>query len=495
MEKSEFEQKIVSQPGKQRQFIAAIIANLSTLAWGYVIGFASPSMALLQSSNTPLDHGPLTDNQISWLNGIQTIGGLIALPFCSSLSDKLGRKITGCLISIPLGICWLLTIFTTTFTYILVARFLSGVSGAISVFVVSIYITEISNDDIRGFLGSFLLFSINIGILLGYTIGATLSYQFSAIFGLTIPVIFIAFFVFMPETPIFLVRNNRIPEAKRSLMWLKNNDKKIADQELLRLEAFKKTSSTDDDDNNRSVFIKNLFKDRGTIKGLIISLVLLNGQQLCGISIVIIYTSKIFEIAGSSLSPNTSAIIIGVIQIFGSSLSTLLVERAGRRLLILISCGGMAIAHIVLGIFLYMQVNLYDVTTFKWIPITALSLFTLIYCLGMGPLPYVVSSEIFSADICALANSVAQICMWILAFFIIKFFPSLIEIFGMYGCFLLLACFCIAIFIFTYFVIPETRGKSIQTILDELNGLPKESEQNGYIKALDMKKNSNSFTA
>ncbi|KAK0080751.1 hypothetical protein PV325_013378 [Microctonus aethiopoides] len=491
MEKLEFEQKIVAQPGGRRQFIAAIIANLSTLAYGFVIGYASPSMALLQSPKSPLENGPLTDNQISWLNGIQVIGGIITLPFCTSLSEKFGRKITSCLISIPLGICWLSTIFTTTFVGILVARFLSGVAGAISLFIVSIYVTEISNDNIRGFLGSFLVFFINIGILLGYIVGATLSYQLSAIFGLAIPVIFIVFFVFMPETPVFFVRNNRIPEAIRSLMWLKNNDKQTVDKELLRLEEFEKANSNDD--NNRSVSVKSLFKDRGTIKGLIISLVLLNGQQLCGISIVVVYTSKIFEIAQSSLSPNASAIIVGVIQVIGSVLSTLLVERAGRRLLLLISCGGMAIAHICLGIFLYMQLNLFDVTPFKWIPITALSLFTLIYCLGMGPLPFVVSSEIFSSDICALANSVAQMCMWILAFFLLKFFPNLIEIFGMYGCFLLFACFCMALFIFTYFFIPETKGKSIKMILDELNGLPKESEQNGYIKALDVKKNSHSF--
>lgn len=187
--------------------------------------------------------------------------------------------------------------------------------------------------------------------------------------------------------------------------------------------------------------------------------------------------------AGSSLTPNSATIVVGAIQVFGSWLSTVMMERAGRRPLILISCSGMAICHCVLGIFLWLQAYAYDVTAFSWIPVSALSIFAIVYCLGMGPAPFVVASEVFRSDISGLANSIAQMFMWFIAFVVVKFFPIFSAIFGMHGCFFLLSIFCMCTFIFTYFLVPETKGRTIESIFSELNGSRQEQEQNGYIKA------------
>lgn len=191
----------------------------------------------------------------------------------------------------------------------------------------------------------------------------------------------------------------------------------------------------------------------------------------------------IFQIAGSSLSPNSATIIVGAIQIFGSWLSTVLMERAGRRPLILISCMGMLVCHFILGLFLYLQYKSYDVTSFGWIPLLALSVYAVVYCVGMGPAPFIVAAEVFSPDVASLANTVNMICLFISAFLVMKLFPLLIVILGIYGCFFFLGACCGCTFLFTLFFVPETKGRSIESILDELNGLSGQFKENGYVKA------------
>lgn len=99
----------------------------------------------------------------------------------------------------------------------------------------------------------------------------------------------------------------------------------------------------------------------------------------------------------------------------------------------------------------------------------SLATYGIMYCVGMGPVPFVIMSEVFGADILSFASSVAMELGWLGSFFMIKFFPWILTTFGFHGCFLLLACSCIYILCFTYFLVPETKGRSIESILKELN--------------------------
>ncbi|XP_008547949.1 facilitated trehalose transporter Tret1 [Microplitis demolitor] len=467
------------EPGKYRQFLVAIIVNISSLVYGIMIGWASPTIPLLKSAETPVGQTPLNDDQVSWLISIMCLGGVIVLPLCGWISEKFGRKITGYTMGIPYVTCWLLTLFATNYWYLLIARVFAGFGGAICFFLVPMYVAETAGDSIRGQLGSLMVFSVNIGILMGYVLGAVMSYQLFAISSLILPMVFLGSFAFLPETPSYLVRKDRMNDAAKSLMWLKNGDKSAADRELLRLQSLVKESS----DVNEAVGLRDLFRDKATIKGLVIGIMLLCGQQTCGISAMLSYTAMIFQIAGSSLSPNSATIIVGAIQIFGSWLSTVLMERAGRRPLILISCMGMLVCHFILGLFLYLQYKSYDVTSFGWIPLLALSVYAVVYCVGMGPAPFIVAAEVFSPDVASLANTVNMICLFISAFLVMKLFPLLIVILGIYGCFFFLGACCGCTFLFTLFFVPETKGRSIESILDELNGLSGQFKENGYVKA------------
>lgn len=199
------------------------------------------------------------------------------------------------------------------------------------------------------------------------------------------------------------------------------------------------------------------------------------------------YTETLFDIAGSSLSPNISAIIVGVIQMFGSLLSTSLMERLGRRPLLLISCVGMCACHYVLGVYCYMDSLRYDISDFNWIPVVALSVYVVVYNLGMGPGPYVVSSEILSRDVSSPIVMIGLIAAWIAAFLVTKFFSNMVVWLNMYGCFFFLGTVCVFVFVFVFTLIPETKGLPIQMILDRLSGKDSRGSDNTrYVSSNDV---------
>ncbi|XP_011300593.1 facilitated trehalose transporter Tret1 [Fopius arisanus] len=463
--------------GTWRQYVAALTINTATIATGISAGWTSPMIPRLQAPNTPVGDEPMTLDQISWLTSVTCIAPLFVLPLCNFLSERFGRKTLGCLMAIPMGLCWLLTLLATNFTFLLIARILEGMGNGMIVFLVPIYVTEISSDDVRGKLGSFLGVAANFGLLLGFILGAAMSYQMFAICGMIVPVVYLAGFFFMPETPIYLLRKGRKEEATRSLMWLRNNDQMTVDNELRRLEKILEAEKIV---SRKAVGFRDLFRDRGTIWGFIIALALLPGQQTSGITVIFTYTATIFQLAGSSMAPNSAAIVLAIMQVFGSILSTVTIERAGRRFLLLFSCAGMAVCHTLLGSFFLLQFLNYDLSLITWLPIVILSCYTIIYCLGLGPVSFVVANEVVSSDVSSLVNSVAMSLVWIICFIVVKGFPFARDAIESHGCAFILAICCTCTFLFTYFVIPETKGRPIDSILKELNTPLKQSEKIDY---------------
>lgn len=468
------------EPGKFRQLLVALIANISSFAYGTIIGWQSPTIPQLQSETPPVGNEPMTNEAASWLTGIMCLTAALTSLIIGTIMNRFGHKVTGYLIASAYCISWLFIILATQQMHLFIGFFFSGISGGMTLFSVPLYVSEIASDGIRGMLGSLMVFVLNGGILFAYVLGALLPYQWYSITMFAFPLLYIATFLFVPESPVYLIRSNRINDAFRSLAWLRGGKKSVVEQEMLRLQQEVKEITVSGPWTNK---LSELFRDRATIKGLCITLGMFCGQQLAGIFIMISYTETIFKLSGSSLSPNSSAIIVGMIQVFGSWLSTTLMERAGRRPLLLISCFGMGMCHCVLGVFCYLQTLGYDVSKFSWISIIALSVFMIAYGLGMGPGPYVISSEILSRDVSSMVVTLGMFTAWAMAFIVVKLFPTVVNLLGIHGCFFLLGIFCGISFAFIFILIPETKGLPRQVILDRLNGISSSSNETQYVSS------------
>lgn len=206
-----------------------------------------------------------------------------------------------------------------------------------------------------------------------------------------------------------------------------------------------------------------------SLRSAFIAIGLMFFQQMSGINAVIFYSNTIFKDSGSDLDPGVSTIIVGVIQVVATFVSSLVVDKLGRRLLLLFSIVVMGICLCGLGVFFYLlDANSDAIGSLGWLPITSLCLFMVAFSLGFGPVPWLMAGELFAPDIKGFLGAIAGTFNWLLAFVITKFFANFKEAMGNGPTFWLFMVFCAIGFVFVLLFVPETKGKSFQAIQDQI---------------------------
>ncbi|XP_063992330.1 facilitated trehalose transporter Tret1-like [Diachasmimorpha longicaudata] len=463
---------------KSYQFVAAIAANLCIIAGGAVLGWTSPVLGNLKANVTDPDLSPLdekiTDEEGSWIGSLTPVGALVGSFAAGYLAETIGRKQTLLSTIIPFGVSWVLIATATSVGMLYAARFIGGLAIAFAFTVVPMYAGEIAEPSIRGILGSFLQVFITVGLLWAYCIGPYVTYTVFWITCMILPVVFFIVFFFMPESPYFLSARGKHSEVITALAKLrgKSTDAVKAEADEIKAsveEAFKNETS-----------IMDLYRVKSNFRALIYTSALVTFQQMTGINVVLFYSQTIFDATkpaddpDSGLAPSVSTIIVGVVQIGASCVTPLVVDRLGRKILLIFSGVGETVSLIALGLFFYLkkqaEENNEDISSLGWLPVTSLMIFIATYCVGWGPLPWAVMGEMFASDVKAKASGITVFVCWTLAFLITKFFSNVEAAFGMYTAFWLFAVFCVLSILFTIFILPETKGKSLQQIQEELGG-------------------------
>lgn len=446
-------------------------ANLASFSIGVMTGWTSPMQPLLMSENPPVGDIPFTKSDISWIGSINAVGGVIGTLFWGRVSDKLGRKKTGYLIAIPFIISWTIMLCARNIYWMIVARIVIGIGCSGTIINIPMYVSEIAEDKIRGTLASYVMLFVNAGILFSYIVGSFSSFHLFVSICLSIPVIYVSAFLWLPESPVYLYTHGRKSDAEKSLLWLRGGDPVTTAKEIALMESRPVRT-------NASVF--TLFKSKGTIKALILGVGLMIGQQVCGILSIITYTVSIFKDSGSALTPHASAIVVGSLQLCSAWASTILVDRTGRKFLLATSFITMAISSTILGAYFFVKSQSVDVTDWTFVPIISLSLHVVAYAIGAGPVPIVVMAETFSPEIRGVGISSCQFLGLTLSFITVKMFPTLTYLLGDHGAFWFFGICCVLWTIFTIVIVPETKGRTMQNILQQLNGeIPREKTSEG----------------
>ncbi|KAJ8931871.1 hypothetical protein NQ314_015137 [Rhamnusium bicolor] len=425
--------------------------NLASFVCGTTFGWTSPEIPKLKGIlDNPLG-APISKAEEGWIGSFLPLGAALG-PFAAGIAaDKIGRKKTLLVSAVPFIVAFILNLVATNVNYFFMSRFLCGL-GVGSVFtVLPMYIGEISDDEVRGSLGSFMQLFIVIGLLFSYGLGPYLSIHWFNIILLIPPIAFLVIFLFfIPESPYYLVQVG---------------DRDGAEDALIKLRA-----KIDEAQQNKSSFF-DIFKSRGLTMALFLSVSLVALQQFSGINIILFYAQDIFTDAGVSLAPEICTIIIGVVQIAASGATPALVEKRGKRFLLLLSAIGMGISQGVLAYFFFLKDDQKsDVSAIGWLPIASLIVYIVTYCLGFGPLPWAVMGELFPGNIKSVASTVTASGCWVLGFLLTKYFGMVADLIGKSGSFGIFSVCCLGAAIFTYKLVPETSGKSLQEIQDILNG-------------------------
>lgn len=444
------------------QYLAAITASLCALSAGLTLGWTSPIMDDLE--NGALNHLVVDKNKMGWVGSFAILGAMTMCIPTGFLCDKIGRKLTLLCITIPLVTGWLLVLFAQSFFILYLGRLISGMGFGACIIAVPIYISEISETSLRGTLGSYTQIMISMGVLVAYFIGSLLNIKNFTIACIVIPLIFACLFVFQPESPVYLLKKGLVDEAECNLIRLRGTEYDF-NNELHHI-----SESLKEDGN--SVSLAHAFNRKSNVKAFMISMFLMFSQQFSGINTVILYTTQIFHLSGLKLNNYLATVIIGLVQVIATFAASFVVDSIGRRPLLITSAffGGLSTCTLAFYITLKTRISLDSsiLSYFGSIPIVSLGIFIVMFSIGLGPLPFVVSSEIFSPEIKSTACAAAGTFNQFLAFLITKSFLDISEVVGEDTTFYLFSICSIMSSVLFYFIIPETKGKTIDEIQWEL---------------------------
>lgn len=434
-----------------------------------MLGWSSPVIFNITQPNSTDYNFSVSTTEGDWISSLINLGAAAVCFPIGLIMDALGRKKTMLLLVLPFTLGWLLIIFASNVAMLMVGRFITGVAGGAFCVTAPAYTSEIAQDSIRGTLGSYFQLMVTVGILFSYVVGGYTSvFTFNCLCAL-IPLVFGVVFFFMPESPKYLVIKGRNEEARDALITLRGKDYDV-DAELNDLKQ-----KAEDARNNPVAFTSAITK-KTAIKALIICYALMVFQQLSGINAVIFNTASIFSSAGASIAPTIASIIIGVIQVAATFVSSLIVDKLGRRILLLFSALVMCLCSTALGVFFFLsETHGPDsdiVQAIGWLPLLSLSLFFVAFSIGLGPIPWMMAGELCLIDIKAFVSSTAGTFNWLLSFTVTSTFNSLNASIGSGQVFWMFAGIMVVGFVFIFFVVPETKGKSVEEIQVMLGAAP-----------------------
>lgn len=192
-------------------------------------------------------------------------------------------------------------------------------------------------------------------------------------------------------------------------------------------------------------------------------------HEFSGIFTMINYSATIFALSGSQIAPNRSACIVAAIQLAGTLVSTRLVDRAGRRCLLLTSSIGAALSLATLGTYVWLNELGYAVQPYSWVAVSAFASMLFLASCGIIPLPFVVMAELMPERIRGVGATVCLCFSWVQVFGMVKVFPAVVAACGLHGCIFGFGGCCAVGAVFVALRVPETRGKSYEEIAEELS--------------------------
>lgn len=212
-------------------------------------------------------------------------------------------------------------------------------------------------------------------------------------------------------------------------------------------------------------------RQRATIRAMIICFGLVFFTQFSGINAIIHYTTSIFTDANTGLKATDSTIIVGAIQVIATLLATFIIDRTGRRILLIIAGFFMAISTILLAVYFQLkEADFTAVENLRWLPLLAVCLFIAMFSVGHGPILWLMIGELFANNVKAYISPLAGTSAWLLSFLVTKIFPSLRDSLGNAGVFWMFSCLSLLGTVFVFFVVPETKGISLAEIQRMLSG-------------------------
>ncbi len=437
----------------------SVIAAIGGLLFGYDTGVISGALLYIKKD---LHAGTFEQQAIV---AVLLLGAMVGALISGFLADRISRKWTkviagsvyvgaaiGCALSVDVGM-------------LIGFRFLLGLAVGTASFVSPLYISEVSPPKVRGGLVSFNQLAVVSGILLAYIVNFAfkdLANEWRWMLGVAaIPGAVLAIgMLTVPNTPRWLMMHDKDDKAREVLERLRDGDQDADIEGEMR----------DIDEANekaRGATVKSLL--RPELRPLFaVGIVLAVAQQFVGVNTVIYYAPTILSDTGMGNSAALAAtMIVGIVNLLFTIVAVMLLDRVGRRPLLITGTFGLLAALVLLGAYFSSSTLQHD---YGWIALAGLVLFMAAFAIGLGPVFWLMISEIFPVGARGKAMAVCTIANWGANFLVAQTFLSLSGAISRQGVFFLYAGLAVISVIFFIAKVPETRGRSLEDIQGELVG-------------------------
>lgn len=454
-------------------FLISTVSAMGGFLFGYETVVIAATISLVKSQFG------LTEILEGWYVSSGLVGCVAGVLVASWLSDRVGRKGVSVLSGVLLTAAALGCAAAPAAAWLIAARVVGGIGVGMASIVSPLYISEVAPPAFRGRLVSLFQVTITVGIVAAMAFNAGLQGYATAMAhdvatGLesllfvhqvwrgmfllqAIPAaIFFAAALLVPESPRWLVARTELVKARRVLLRLRGNPEKV-ERELEQIQASVESEANPTDE----------WSDRGIRRAVRLGILLAVFSELSGITIVMYYGPTILEHTGASLSASLDGhMFIGVVLAVFTLLAIPLIDRIGRKKLLLTGVAGACVALAFTGAMFLMG------RTDGVVIVGLLCAFVAFFAFSIGPIKWVVISEIFPTKLRARAMGVATVALWLTDIAINQLFPIVRQEFGVQTMFFAFAAFLALQFVVMSVVLPETKGITLEQAASLWGGAP-----------------------
>ncbi|KAF3335877.1 hypothetical protein FCM35_KLT20384 [Carex littledalei] len=421
--------------------LCTAVSVWGSFVFGVAVGFSAPTQAQIREDLN------LSLGEFSVFGSIVTIGALVGAVASGRITDFLGRKGAMSSSAIVCIIGWLAIYFAKGPISLDIGRVCTGYGVGVFSYVVPIFIAEIAPKTLRGMLTTLNQLFIVLGVSMTYIVGTIITWRMLVLTGLIPCIILLVGLTFIPESPRWLAKVGRQNEFESSLRKLRGKDADISEEATEIMEYI--TTN----ENLPKARIQDAFQ-RQYIRPVMVGVGLMFFQQFGGVNGILFYASEIFKSAGFA-SGSLGTILIACFQVPVTLLAAVLMDRSGRRPLLMISASGLFFGSFITAISFYLKAyHLFSLMKQVYIGT---------FSIGMGGIPWVIMSEIFPIHIKGIGGSLVTIMNWFGSWVVSYFFNFLMS-WSSHGTFFIFSAVCALALVFIFKVVPETKGRTLEEI-------------------------------
>ncbi|XP_030975619.1 probable polyol transporter 6 [Quercus lobata] len=452
----------------------AMVASMISIIFGYDTGVMSGAMIFIKEDLK------INDTQVEVLAGILNLCALLGSLAAGRTSDYIGRRYTIVLASIIFLLGAVLMGYGPSYAILMMGRCVAGIGVGFALMIAPVYSAEISSPSSRGFLTSLPELCISLGILLGYLSNyffgkLTLKLGWRMMLGIAaIPSLALAFgIVKMPESPRWLVMQGRLGDAKKILLRVSNTKEEAE----ARFRDIKTAAGIDENcledivklpskNRGEGVWKELLLRPSPSVRWILMAAIGIHFfEHATGIEAVVLYSPRIFKTAGITGKDKLllATVGVGLTKATFILIATLFLDKFGRRRLLLTSTSGMVLALTILGFSLTMVEHSEERLVWALsLSIVATYTYVAFFSIGLGPITWVYSSEIFPLKLRAQGASIGVAVNRVMNAVVSMSFISIYKAITIGGSFFIFAGISVLAWGFFYFFLPETKGKSLE---------------------------------